>query len=121
MTRSTLTAIACGLALLAIAAVALAASPIKGATYKGNVKGAEAKVTLKVSSTGDRLKFVLSCFGTTAVKKSRVPIDNDGKFEINKPYFTATGKFVKRKKAKGSISGTACFIPNEADWSATKS
>jgi len=55
------------------------------------------------------------------VKKIRVPIDNDGKFEINKPYFTATGKFVKRKKAKGSISGTACFIPNEADWSATKS
>ncbi len=120
MIRSTIAAFACVLALLAVAAVARAASPIKGATYKGNVEGGQAKVKLKVSDTGKKLKFVLSCFGTTAVKKSRVPIDDDGKFEVNKPYFTATGKFVKRKKAKGSISGTACFLSNGAQWSATK-
>ena len=120
MSRSALTALACCLVLLASAAVAPAASPIKGATYKGNVKGADAKVTLKVSDSGKKLKFVLSCFGTTAVKKRGVPIDGDGKFEVNKPYFVATGKFVKRKKAKGEINGTACFISNGASWSAAK-
>ena len=120
MTRSTLAALACGLALSAVAAVALAASPIKGATYKGNVKEGDAKVTLKVSDTGKQLKFVLTCYGSTAVKKRHVPIGDDGKFEFNQTYFTASGKFVKRKKAKGSINGTACFLPNDASWSATK-
>ena len=120
MTRSTIAALASGLALLAIAAVALAASPIKGATYKGKVGDQGAIVKLKVSDSGEKLKFILSCFGTTAVKKKGVSIDDDGKFEVNKPYFTATGKFVKRKKAKGSISGTACFLSNGAGWSATK-
>ena len=120
MLRSTAVALTCALALLVAAAVAPAASPIKGATYKGNVKGADAKVTLKVSASGDKLKFVLSCFGTTAVKKRGVPIDSDGTFEFNKPYFTATGKFVKRKKAKGEINGTACFLSNGSGWSAAK-
>jgi hypothetical protein len=103
-----------------MAAVAPAASPIKGATYKGKVEGGDAKVTLKVSDTGKQLKFVLSCYGSTAVKKRHVPIGDDGKFEFNQPYFTASGKFVKRKKAKGSINGTACFLPTDASWSATK-
>jgi hypothetical protein len=120
MTRSTIAAFASGLALLVMAAVAPAASPIKGATYKGNVEGGQAKVTLKVSDTGERLKFVLSCFGTTAVKKKGVRIDDEGKFKVTKPYFTATGKFVKRRKAKGTISGNACFLPNGAKWSANK-
>jgi opacity protein-like surface antigen len=120
MIRSIVAASACGLALLAMAAVAPAASPIKGAKYKGSVEGGQAKVILRVSDTGKRLKFVLRCYGTTAVKKSRVPIDDDGKFEFNKPYFTATGKFVKRKKAKGSISGNACLLPSTANWTATK-
>jgi hypothetical protein len=120
MTRSTIAALACGLAVFALAAVAMAASPIKGATYKGNVKDGDAKVTLKVSDTGKQLKFVLSCFGNSAVKKRHVPIGDDGKFTVTQPYFTATGRFVKRKKAKGSINGTACFLPSDANWSATK-
>lgn len=120
MTRPTIAALTCGLASLALAAAAPAASPVKGATYKGNVEGGQAKVTLKVSDTGKQLKFVLSCFGSTAVKKRHVPIGDDGKFEFNQTYFTATGRFVKRKKAKGSISGTACFLPSDASWSATK-
>ena len=120
MTRSAIAGLASALALLVMAALAPAAPPIKGATYKGNVDGGQAKVTLKVSDTGEKLKFVLSCFGTTAVKKTGVKIDGDGKFKVTKPYFTATGKFVKRKKAKGSVSGTACFLNGATDWRATK-
>jgi hypothetical protein len=120
MTRSAIAGLSSALVLLVMAALAPAASPIKGATYKGSVDGGQAKVTLKVSDTGEQLKFVLSCFGTTAVKKTGVKIDDDGKFEVNKPYFTATGKFVRRKKAKGSVSGTACFLNGATDWRANK-
>lgn len=109
-----------GLAALMLAAAAPAASPVKGGTYRGKVtSGGEAKVTLKVSSTGRRLTFVLSCYGVEGARIKRVKITN-GRFVARKPYFEARGRFVTRRKAKGSISGNACFLQNAATWRATK-
>ena len=118
MTRSLTAGLTAILICLLLAVAAPAAAPIKGATYRGKVEGG-AKVTLKISSTGTRLTFVLSCYGTEAVRIKRVKI-KDGKFVASKPYFTARGRFVTRRKAKGSTSGNACFLPNQAAWRATK-
>jgi hypothetical protein len=124
MTRTTTAAIASCLSLLALAGTAPAASPVKGATYTGHILHSDtpAKVKLKVSSTGRRLTFVISCYGNDAVRKKRVPIDADGKFVVTVLNFRATGTFVRRSKAKGRITyGSACFSQPSARWSATKS
>ena len=115
-------AVAAALMTLVLAPLAGAAAPIKRATYKGPVTSAgqqSVKVKLKVSSTGTRLTFVLSCFGSEAVRITGVKIA-DGKFTAAKPYFSAKGTFVTRRKAKGTISGNACFLNGSVSWRATK-
>jgi hypothetical protein len=119
VTRSVEIALVALLAVVALAAPSIGATPIKGATYKGPVEGGDAKVTLKVSSTGKRLTFVLSCYGLEAVRIKRVRV-RDGKFVAARPSFVAKGRFVTRRKAKGTISGNACFLPQGAGFRAVK-
>ena len=122
MTRHLQAAVAAALMTLVLAPLASAATPIKRATYRGQVtSGAQqpVKVKLKVSSTGTRLTFVLSCYGSEAVRITGVKIA-DGKFTATKPYFSAKGTFVTRRKAKGTISGNACFLNGTVPWRAAK-
>ena len=122
MTRHLQAGVAAALMTLVLAPLAGAAAPIKRATYKGQVtSGAQqpVKVKLRVSSTGTRLTFVLSCFGSEAVRITGVKIA-DGKFTATKPYFSAKGTFTTRRKAKGTISGNACFLNGTVPWRATK-
>ena len=106
------------LAIVVLASTASAATPIKGAVYKGRA-GDSAKVRIKVSSTGKRLTFVLSCYGSEAVRITGVKITN-GRFTAYKPGFAARGRFATRRKAKGSISGNACFLSSSQSFRATK-
>lgn len=106
------------------AVVGAAEAPIKGATYKGKVTSGDTntpvKVRLKVSSSGKRLNFVLVCFGEDVITVKGVKI-TDGKFTASDPpYFGASGRFVTRRKAKGSISGNACFLNGTVPWRARK-
>ena len=122
MTRHLQAAVAAALMTLVLAPLAGAAAPIKRATYKGRVtSGAQqpVKVKLKVSSTGKRLTFVLSCYGSEAVRITGVKIA-DGKFTATKPYFSAKGSFGTRRKANGTISGNVCFLNGTVPWRAAK-
>ena len=76
-------------ALLAVPAVALAASPKKSATYVGTKGGGTSsivkKVSVKVSSSGKTGQAFLYC------GSSRTP-SGSPKFKISKGHFTATKK-----------------------------
>jgi hypothetical protein len=82
------TAAALGVAALAVPALALAASPKKGATYVGQKGGGSSiikKISLKVSSSGKTGQAFLYC-GT-----GRAP-SGSPKFKIKKGRFTVSKK-----------------------------
>lgn len=119
-----------GLAALAIAATALGAGPIKGATYAGRLKPGHGvplsdgtPIALKVSSSAKKVTVKMESFplfceggGPPQVIRFKPATISDGKFtatgtETTEKQFgggltataTVTGKFLAGGKAKGSF------------------
>jgi hypothetical protein len=111
---------AVAIAALALSAVALAAKPVKGATYKGHY-GTSNVVRFKVSANGKTVtKMHFATFppnkcgsGGPEPKQSSKPATiTNGKFKVRLTYsyassggksytYTVTGKFLKHRMEKG--------------------
>lgn len=98
--------------LFTMTAVALAALPRAGRIYKGT-STANHKVKL-VAETKHKLSLIRVVDECDEVQKFHdVRVKDDGSFKAvekfgETPIYTVEGKFVRRGKAKGTVSQTAC-------------
>lgn len=104
-------------ASLAVAAVSPAARPIPDAVYKGRTAKGK-KITLKVSDSGKRLTFKVSC-GVDRSRAKGVKVRRKGRFHVERKRWEARGRFKTRRKAKGTIEGLFCFIGQDS-WTAKR-
>lgn len=117
---------AIGLTALAAAPVALAAAPIKGATYKGTIARTSSvaySISFKVSANGKRVgSFKLSYYpvycqggGFGSLEQASGPISKKGTFKVALPIYFApahqrqgsvivTGAFAKHGKESGKVT-----------------
>jgi hypothetical protein len=95
-----------------MSAVAIAALPRPGRVYKGTSTAAhKVKIVAETQHNLSLLRVVDSC--DTVTKWTDVRVKADGTFKAVKKsgeavYYTVTGKFTRRSKAKGSISQVTC-------------
>ena len=95
-------------------AAAPAATPTKGATYRGETRNGD-RVTLKVAKAGKRVTFSLTCdSGGEAVKVRRMAVSESGEFsgtkrQSGRVILRVSGKFVSKRRATGTKSGVVCF------------
>jgi hypothetical protein len=98
--------------LFVVASVALAALPRAGRIYKGtSTANHKVKIVAETKHNLSLLRVVDSC--DTVTKWTDVKVKDDGTFKAVKSngdvdYYTVTGKFTRRSKAKGSISQVTC-------------
>ncbi len=105
-------------------AAAPAATPTKGATYRGETRDGDS-VVLKVAKAGKRVTLSLTCdSGGEAVRVRRMAVSESGEFSGSKRQsgrviLRVTGKFVSRRRATGTKFGVVCFS-GEKSFSATR-
>ena len=105
-------------------AAAPAATPTKGASYRGETRDGDS-VALKVAKKGKRVTFSLTCdSGGEAVKVRRMLLSDSGEFsgarrQSGRVILRVSGKFVSKRKATGTKSGVVCFS-GEKSFSATR-
>lgn len=106
-------------------APAPAATPEKGATYRGQTRNGDS-VALTVSSTGKRVTLSLTCeSGGEPVRLRRMAVSDSGEFsgtkrQSGRVILRVSGKFKSKRKATGTKSGVVCFS-GEKSFSATRS
>lgn len=112
-------------AVFVAAAAATAATPRAGATYKGKLgdNSLPTVLKLKVSATKKSLNATIDC-GAGRLLMKNVRIDDQGRFQKTGTFGTAPGaikgRFVTRRKAKGTVSTNACFINSGAEFTVTR-
>ena len=106
--------------------VVMAASPTRGATYRGKAVRANVTFVVKVARTGRTVNVTLTCgrlrysLQRLRVRRGRFSgVRNEARARRN-PVATITGVFTSTRRVRGTYVANACQRKRRANWTASR-